>query len=133
MDNTHYTESEFNMAVSTLNRINMLLAEYNSYDDGMFEQRFEVLKRLYEEVYAFEFEKNPDSIKEYDKLIEDTENELCSFKRAKENSVRFRTPLFFSKSLNKNMTDLSKKIRVALYVHKLLIKIGKDPKKAILL
>jgi len=131
--NENYVESDFNMAVSTLNRINSLLAEYNSYDDSFFEQRFEVLKRLYEEVYPFEHEKNHNSVKEYDNLINDIESDLNDFKIKREDSKRFNRTFVYKKSLNKNMIDLSKKIRVALYVHKLLIKIGKDPKKAILL
>ena len=126
MKKESYTEPEFNMAISTLNRINNLMSEYNSYDDILFEQRFEVLKKLYEEVYPFEHDKNKDSIKTYDDLIDDIESELNKFTIKRDNSIRFRTPLICSNDLKKNIFDLSKKIRVALYEHHLLMKKGEE-------
>ena len=100
-------------------------------DDVLFEQRFEVLKRMYEEVYPFEADKNKESIKSYDELINKIELGLNNFKIKKVNSVRLGVPLLYSVSLKKDIFDLSKKIRVALYEHHLLMKKGEEAGKVI--
>ena len=135
MAEEEYTKSLFNMAISTLNRINFLLSEYNQLSNSELNEKYEILLKLYEEVYPFEEKKHDDKkIKEWEKLIEDISKDLVKFNTKYQNIKSYapNSPVFADATLLKNINDLSKKVRKALHEHKLLMKMGEDPGKAII-
>lgn len=130
-----YAQSDFNMSISTLNRINILLYSYNYMNDDEIEDRAQALKRIWAEVYPFEWKKGgARKIEPYNLLLTSIKKDVNEYKiRARSRGNGFTNAHFIVKNeLLDNLDELDLMLRVALYEHDLLIKKSKDPGKSII-